>query len=216
MSATVEIVPRAAESEAIVFKLYRYTPSPGAAVIAVVVIAILTGFHTWRMVRARNWYFMAFTIWGVFQTLGYCGRIWSHYDTTAIGEYVIQAILILIAPTLYAAPIYMILGRLIRGLRAKRLFLIPVQWLSGGGGIQSGTLELFQLGEKIIIARLWVQIVIFGLFVVTAVLFHYKLSRNLATTAASGEITWHRNLHVLYGASFLVLVRGIFQVIEYL
>ncbi|KAK7414843.1 hypothetical protein QQX98_006358 [Neonectria punicea] len=61
-----------------------------------------------------------------------------------------------------------------------------------------------------------VQIVIFGLFVVTAVLFHYKLSRNLTTTAASGEITWQRYLHVRYGASFLILVRSIFRVIEYL
>lgn len=126
----------------------------------------------------------------------------------------------------------MILGRLIRALHAQHLSLVPVEWLSkifvtgdvisftmqaGGGGVQSaGSLELYEIGEKLIIAGLWVQIIIFGLFMVTAVIFHYRLSRSLTSRAASGEITWERYLYVLYGASTLILVRSAFRVIEYL
>ena len=41
-----------------------------------------------------------------------------------------QAILILLAPPLYAATIYMTLGRLITLLDAERLSLVPIRWLT--------------------------------------------------------------------------------------
>lgn len=46
------------------FRLYRYTPSLAAAIAALVVFAVLTGIHAWRMTRARAFYFTAFTIGG--------------------------------------------------------------------------------------------------------------------------------------------------------
>lgn len=49
------------------FQLYRYTPSLAAAVVAVVVFAILTVLHMWRLIRARAFYFTAFTIGGICQ-----------------------------------------------------------------------------------------------------------------------------------------------------
>jgi hypothetical protein len=50
------------------FKLYRYTPSLPAAVIATVVFGILTVLHAWRMVRARAWYFTPFAVGGICKT----------------------------------------------------------------------------------------------------------------------------------------------------
>jgi len=47
------------------FKLYRYTPSLPAAILATVVFGLLTALHTWRMAKARAWYFTAFTIGGL-------------------------------------------------------------------------------------------------------------------------------------------------------
>ncbi|KAH6974764.1 RTA1 like protein-domain-containing protein [Ilyonectria destructans] len=214
------------------FKLYRYTPSLAAAIASVAVFAVLTVLHTWRLLRARAFYFSAFTIGGLFQTIGYCGRIWSHYDTLAIGGFVVQAILILVAPALYAASIYMILGRLIRTLRAEHLSLIPVNWVTrifvtgdvvafslqaGGGGIQAGgTLDLYKTGEKIIIAGLFCQICVFGFFIVTAMLFHRRLSMAPTRVAARGDIPWRRYLWVLYITSIIILVRSVFRVVEYL
>lgn len=93
----------------------------------------------------------------------------------------IQAILILIAPALFAATIYMILARIIPAVNAEALSLVPIQWLTkifiigdvlaftlqaGGGRVQAaGTLDLYELGDKIIIVGLFVQIGIFGFFV---------------------------------------------------
>ncbi|KAH8687036.1 RTA1 like protein-domain-containing protein [Ilyonectria robusta] len=219
-------------SEAFDFKLYRYTPSLAAAIVAAVVFAFLTVAHVWRLHRARAYYFVVFTVGGIFQTVGYCGRIWSHYDQNSIGGFVIQAILILVAPALYAASIYMILGRLIRALGAEHLSLIPVAWVTrifvtgdifsftlqaGGGGIQSaGTLDFYNIGEKLIIAGLWVQICVFGFFVVTSLLFNYRVVKAPTEIATRGDIPWKRHLVVLYATSAIILVRSIFRVIEYL
>ncbi|KAH6871497.1 RTA1 like protein-domain-containing protein [Thelonectria olida] len=214
------------------FKLYRYTPSLAAAVVCAVAFAILTILHMLRLVRVRAYYFIAFTIGGLFQTIGYCGRIWSHYDKESIGGFVIQAILILVAPALYAASIYMILGRLIRTVRAEHLSLIPVQWVTrvfvtgdviafglqaGGGGIQSGgTLDLYETGEKIIITGLLVQISIFGFFVATSLLLHYRLHQHPTPESIQEVVPWRRYLYVLYASSVIILVRSIFRVVEYL
>ncbi|ETS77968.1 hypothetical protein PFICI_10030 [Pestalotiopsis fici W106-1] len=222
----------AAAAGAFDFKLYRYTPSLPAAIVFVVVFAILSSLHVARIQRHRSYYFTAFTVGGFFELIGYAGRIWSHFDTLSIGGFVIQAILILVAPALFAASIYMILGRLIRTLRAEELSLIPIAWVTrvfvisdvisfslqaGGGGIQAaGTRELFHIGEKIIIAGLFVQIVVFGFFMVTAVIFQYRFARSAIFASAPAPVNWKRHLNVLYAVSALILVRSIFRVMEYL
>ncbi|KAM0714121.1 hypothetical protein Q7P37_011085 [Cladosporium fusiforme] len=240
------------DAEGFVFKLYRYTPSLPAAVVAVVVFAILTAIHAWRMQQAKAYYFTPFLIGGIcklvclhhvfkdaptdtstpVQVIGYAGRIWSHFDEESIGGFVMQAILILIAPALYAASIYMILARLIRAVHAEHLSLIPIKWVTkifvtgdvfaftlqaGGGGVQSaGTLDLYELGEKVIIAGLFVQIAIFGFFVVTSVLFHSRFVSSGMSSTTQTIVPWKRHLIVLYTTSGLILVRSIFRVIEYL
>jgi TRAP-type C4-dicarboxylate transport system permease small subunit len=166
------------------------------------------------------------------QVIGYCGRIWGHYDKQSIPGFVTQAIPILVAPALYAASIYMILGRLIRTLRAEQLSMIPVNWVTrifvtgdvvaftlqaAGGGIQSGgSLDMYKLGEKIIIAGLFCQICMFGFFVVTAVLFHRRIKQTPTPIVKRGGIPWLRYLSVLYITSIIILIRSIFRVVEYL
>ena len=243
------------DSGAFDFKLYRYIPSLPAAAVSVAVFAVLTAAHLWRLLRARAYYFSVFALGGLcmyrilhfpvvsyhqltfpflspVQTVGYCGRIWSHFDDEAIGGFVMQAILILVAPALYAASIYMILGRLIRSLRAEDLSLLPVRWVTkifvcgdivsftlqaGGGGVQAaGTLELYEAGEKIIIAGLWVQICFFSFFVATSVLFNYRMTKLPLEDSRRKGIAWQRHLNVLYLTSAIILIRSIFRVVEYL
>lgn len=165
----------------------------------------------------------------VVQVVGYAARIGSHHDRFSIPAFSIQAIFILVAPALYAASIYMILARLILAIDSAHLSIVPVRWMTrvfvafdiisftlqgGGGGIQAaGTLEMFELGEKIIIAGLFVQIVVFSFFVVTAASFH---KRRLGAGPAASSVPWRRHLAVLYVVSAIILVRSIFRVVEYL
>lgn len=48
----------------------------------------------------------------------------------SLGPYIMQTLLLLIAPALYAASIYMILGRIIRLVDGALYSIIPLRWLT--------------------------------------------------------------------------------------
>lgn len=166
------------------------------------------------------------------ESLGYGGRVWSHYDRKGLPGFIIQALLILIAPALFAASIYMVLGRIIAQLDGERHSLIHLKWLTNvfvigdcvsffvqtmGGGIQAaGSLQLVHIGEKIIVAGLFIQIFFFGFFVIAAVTFHVRILRSPTALSSSHGIRWRSNLGVLYLSSGIILVRSIFRIVEYL
>ncbi len=145
---------------------------------------------------------------------------------------VIQALFILIAPALFAATIYMILGRIIEIVDGERHSVIRLKWLTKifvtgdcvsffvqaiGGGIQSGgTLQLLHIGEKIIVTGLLIQILSFGIFLVSAILFHYRINVVPTSLSSSAEIPWRQHMHNLYLTSGIILVRSVFRVVEYL
>lgn len=104
-----------------------------------------------------------------------------------------QSLLLLIAPALFAASIYIVLGRIILLVDGEQHSLIPQKWLTkvfvtgdvisflvqaGGGGIQAaGSLALLHAGEKIIVVGLFLQLTFFGFFIVVAGLFHHRFSK---------------------------------------
>ncbi|UKZ58111.1 hypothetical protein TrVGV298_011976 [Trichoderma virens] len=175
------------------FALYRYVPSLEAAAVAVLAFAIITGMHGWRMLQVRSFYFTPFVIGGVFEVIGYSGRIWSHYDLSSIGGYIIQQLFILLAPALFAASIYMILGRLIRVLTAEEYSFIPLRFLT----------KIFVLGDVIS-------------FLAQAGGGGVQLSAHPTQAAIDEVVPWRRYLTVLYSASGIILVRSVFRIIEYL
>jgi len=144
-----------------------------------------------------------------------------------------QSLLLLVAPALFAASIYIILGRIILLVDGEKYALIPQRHLTKafvigdvisfltqctGGGIQAaGTLEMMHAGEKIIIVGLFLQLAFFGFFIVVAGLFHVRMLR--AHRGASSHIhslPWQRHMYALYVALALIMVRSIFRVIEYI
>lgn len=141
------------------YKLYRYTPSLVAAILFTVLFMLATCYHLYQVVRTRAWYFIVFVIggacklaqshcrglpvpsWslrestalltnGTVQIIGYICRALGHNDKENIPLYSISTTMILLAPPLYAASIYMTLGRLIVNLDAEKLSLVPVKWLT--------------------------------------------------------------------------------------
>ncbi|KAJ5693607.1 hypothetical protein N7536_004019 [Penicillium majusculum] len=112
------------------FQLYRYTPSFAAAVIFIISFFLTTMYHICQLMKSRSWYFIAFVMGGIFQIIGYIARAVAHTNTKSVPIYVIQTILILLAPPLYAASIYMVLGRLILHLRAESYSLVPLKWMT--------------------------------------------------------------------------------------
>lgn len=64
--------------------------------------------------------------------IGYAARCKSGSESPdwTLGPYIIQAILLLVAPSLFAATIYMQLGRIIMLLHGESRALIRKQWLT--------------------------------------------------------------------------------------
>jgi hypothetical protein len=62
--------------------------------------------------------------------VGFLGRVLSHDDIWALGPFIMQSLLILVAPALFAASIYIILGRIILLVDGERYALVRRKWLT--------------------------------------------------------------------------------------
>jgi len=165
------------------------------------------------------------------EAVGYVARAISHNDRWALMPYIIQALFLLIAPALYAASIYMILGRIITTIEADHHSMIRPNWLTkifvagdilsflmqstGGGMMAKRDKDSAKLGERIILGGLFVQIIFFGFFMVASIVFHLRLRKN-PTEASRMSTKWRTLLIAVYVASKLILVRSAFRVVEYI
>lgn len=160
--------------------------------------------------------------------VGYGGRIAANNATNQLGPYIIQSVFLLVPPSLFAASIYMTLGRVMRGLgtHAEQLSIIRVNWLtktfvigdtfsfliqSSGAGYQAAGSNS-NMGETIVIVGLVIQIAFFGLFVFSAAIFHKRYNARLGAHAG---FDWEKIMLMLYATSALILVRSIFRIVEY-
>ena len=166
------------------------------------------------------------------ETVGYVGRALSHYNKTERGAYIMQALLILVAPALFAATIYMTLGRLIRAMHAEKHSIIKVTWLTklfvtgdamsffiqgaGGGIMAGGSSNSIKLGQDIILVGLFLQITLFSFFVLAAIIFHFRTRQYPTEQSREPALPWEKIIWVLYAVSALILVRNIFRVAEYI
>ncbi|KAI9928007.1 hypothetical protein ASPWEDRAFT_42173 [Aspergillus wentii DTO 134E9] len=215
------------------FQLYRYDPSTAAAVLFVILFIVASGLHTYQLIRTRTWYFIPFVIGGYLEWIGYIGRAMSGTQSPnyELGPYIQQTMLLLIAPTLFAASIYMELGRLILLTDGEIHSIIRRKWLTkifvlgdvisfmmqgaGGGIMSSGSASSMSTGENIIIGGLVVQLLFFSLFLITALIFHLRMREKPTSSASRPDIPWEKHLFALYGGSILILVRSVFRLIEY-
>lgn len=166
--------------------------------------------------------------------MGYAARIACHNDTSKLMSYIIQQMFILLPPVLFAASIYMVLGRIITALRGDQYSPIRPSRLTktflagdiisfyiqgGGGGLtaagarSTGTgPNLALIGQWVVVGGLILQIIIFGLFCLTAVKFHKRYQRAVLAPAWP---EWKSMMHMLYFVSGLIMVRNLFRTIEF-
>jgi hypothetical protein len=135
----------------------------------------------------------------------------------------------LLAPAMFAATIYMVLGRLVRATKSFSLLIIPEQYLTVlfvGGDVFSflvqsggcrlmvmGDIRKFNLGGKIVVIGLAVQIVMFGLFVIAAAVLHIRLRQR--GDFYPERAVYRPVLKPLYSVSILILVRSIYRIIQF-
>ncbi|KAJ5266486.1 hypothetical protein N7478_009294 [Penicillium angulare] len=217
------------------YTLYNYTPSLAAAIIALLLFLAATGIHIFLAAKRRTKFLIAFIIGGFLETIGYAARAVSAHQHPIYSTmpYALQSLFILIAPSLFAASIYMILGRIIVLTDGDSRSIIPARRMTkifvlgdvlaffvqaGGGGIMSSAKSnsTLKLGEKVIIVGLIVQILSFGFFVFVSLIFHRRIVSNPTPASMTVRVNWHRYLIVLYIASAMVMIRCVYRVVEYI
>ncbi|KAK2629911.1 hypothetical protein QTJ16_000731 [Diplocarpon rosae] len=209
------------------FSFYQYDPSIVAAAIFIFLFLATTAWHCLQTFKKRTFYFIPLIVGGCFEWWGYIARIFAHYNMDSQGVFIAQTLLLLLPPSLFAASIYMILGRLIHftsgesmaPIRAERLTKIFVGGdviaflLQAGGGSMLAKAATQDTGKIVVIVGLLVQIGFFGFFVVTSFKFHRRMGAS--PTSASMRGNWQKYMYALYGASALILARSVFRIAEF-
>ena len=204
--------------------IYEYDPSLPAAVFAAAIFCIVTLLHTYQLLRSRTWFFIPFVLGGycefqvdcgrckglieVVEFLGYIVRATSIEQSPkyTLGPYVAGLVLILVAPTLFAASIYMALGRLLTVMQADKHSLVRTSWLTkififgdvasfvtqgvGAVVISNQTTDDMSRGANIITIGLAVQILFFLWFIITSVVFYWRTNWQPTDRSRNPGIPW--------------------------
>ncbi|RAH72396.1 RTA1 domain-containing protein [Aspergillus aculeatinus CBS 121060] len=226
------------------YYLWTYLPSIPAAAIFAVLFGLVACYLFFKLFQTRAWYNISFSIGGIFEIVGYIVRILNYSNTASIGLYAIQSVLILLGPVLFAATVYMTLGRIIRSLpqrltaatepKAKSVSLIPPKHLTKlfvasdilsfivqGSGVGLMVRSTGQTTAKAItVVGLLIQVIMFSFFIVVALVFHRRVKAQQQHSQQQIRLGQYgrpldRLMYMLYAVSALILVRSIFRVIEY-
>lgn len=241
------------------FQLYKYTPNRAAGIAFAVLFALATvvliylvsaaAFKskkvagTWMHFNSDNEkqsirFYMIGKLYGayiplivgcVIEIIGYIGRSISSKHQQELGPYVLQSVLLLIAPTLYAASIYMLFGRLAHLLFAESLMIMPARFetlifvlgdvasllmQAAGGGLMASA-DSATSGSNLVTAGLFVQIAFFGLFIINEFLFLLRIQK--ANSSIPPRCPRWKNLNLtLLITSFLILIRSIVRAVEFI
>jgi hypothetical protein len=166
------------------------------------------------------------------ESFGYYGRAWSHQDRTEIGSWALQEMLILCAPPFIAATIYMVLGRIIRAFNAEHHSSIRTKWLTtifvlndvicfltqiAGAGVQvTGDAHIMAIGKKAVLAGLIFALVVFGLFVWVAAVFHRRLDAEpTAVVMECPRLGWKKYMWAIYISCGMLMVRNLVRTIQF-
>jgi hypothetical protein len=81
------------------------------------------------------------------------------------------------------------------------------------GGSMVSKASSISLGKHVIVVGLFLQIIFFGVFLVTSVIFDRRLRRT--PTPASMAVNWQKYMRTLYISSVCILIRSVFRVVEF-
>ncbi|GAM91418.1 hypothetical protein ANO11243_094680 [Dothideomycetidae sp. 11243] len=213
---------------------YNYfVPSLAAAVLALIYFSIATPAHLYRMITTRKYFGVPLVLGGIFEMTGFAARVYTHFQLNNEAAFIVQIVGILLAPILFAAGIYMFLGRLISATGYPNFSLVRVRFMTKifvAGDILCFLVQAFGAtklvnttsitaiheGQNIIVCGLLLQFVIFGFFVAVAGVFDRRVTRSgMAATVPQG-VQLRLMLRTVYITSALIMVRSIYRFIDYI
>lgn len=142
-------------------------------------------------------------------------------------------LLILAAPPIISATIYMSLGRIIKALDAAHHAIVGPRWTTAlfmmgdivafcsqlaGAGMQATTSEsVRRTGGTVVLVGLFFHLALFSFFIANIIAFHVRNARNPSLLSDHPRVpNWRRRMYALYLASGFVQVRNIVRIAEYI
>lgn len=161
---------------------------------------------------------------------GYIARLISINSPHELGPYLFQTLFIILPPSLYAATIYMLYGRIVFLVDAADLSLIRPTWvtkvfvagdlfsfiLQAGGGSMLTVKGQETLGKNVLLGGLFFQLLSFGFFLVVSGMFYFRVERSGRPMVPNyAKYHWTTEMKILYLAAGLIIFRCIFRVFEF-
>jgi RTA1 like protein len=164
-------------------------------------------------------------------TAGYAFRYVSAGTPSAMYPYIGQSLCIILPPSLYAATIYMIYGRLvvfvnaaeasiIRPTRVTKIFVcgdVLAFFMQASGGGMMAQASMADMGQKIMLFGLFVQLFFLGFFLCISLVFWKRMSKSSKRYAIPqyGKHSWDLLLKMVVAAAVIIICRCVFRVIEF-
>jgi hypothetical protein len=164
-------------------------------------------------------------------TTGYVFRYLSAKSPADLGPYIFQSLFIILPPSLYAATIYMIYGRLVLFVNAlEASIIVPTRvteifvcgdvlaFLLQAGGVGMMAQEgMAKLGQTLMLIGLFIQLFFFGFFLIISLVFWKRMSGSSKALRIPqyGKYSWLALLKLLLCAANMIILRCVFRVIEF-
>ncbi|KAF5536585.1 sterol regulatory element-binding ECM22 [Fusarium napiforme] len=204
------------------FDLYPYNPSQGPAYVFLGLFGVAGIAHFIMMFPYRSAFPIPMIIGCGMEATAYWFRSRSHDNLRQTLPFLIQNLLVLVAPPFLAATIYMSLSRITKALKAQEASLISLRWntklfvlvdlicfvTQTAGAIMSGSEDLDEAkrGQTIIIGGLVLQIFAFALFIICTLTLQLRIRASPPVHCIAGVITHYRRYFIaLYCTSGLFL-----------
>ncbi|KAJ5354235.1 hypothetical protein N7541_006799 [Penicillium brevicompactum] len=209
-----------------------YKPSVAAAAVVAILFCLCALVQIWRIIVTRQWFGIVVLVAAAFEGVGLLARAYSSKHLDKQRPFEIQTLLIFLAPILFAASVYMLLGRLIRRSGHPELSFIRISWLTPifvVGDIfcffvqaigvvillRAESKSKFDLAKGVILAGLALQLFFFAVFILVAVVFQSRFNSLVRDKPVHLGVNLKIRLWNLYLCSFLITVRNIYRLVEY-
>ncbi|KAL2849431.1 RTA1 like protein-domain-containing protein [Aspergillus pseudodeflectus] len=207
--------------------IYHYDPTLAGAIIALIFYGASTVFHIFQLWKFKCYFFTTFIIGAIMMTVGYLFRAASSQNQTSLGLYIGQSICLLLPPSLYAATIYMIYGRIVVYAQSPELSIIApgkvtkifvlgdvfAFFLQASGGGMMAMESMAKMGQNIAIVGLFIQLIFFGFFFAVSVVFCRRVETTKRVKIV--HLPYGALLYVLFLVSALIIIRCLYRIVEF-
>ncbi|KAH0613540.1 uncharacterized protein H6S33_005426 [Morchella sextelata] len=236
VTATPSTLAEVEASMHITVNWYEYDPSLPTAIVGAILFGIVGFVTLFQFFQKRCWFWWPLVLGTMMEMAGYIARAPSSKYTDNKNMYIVQLVMIILAPGIMAAACYMAMGRLILHLTPPshlrfRTLWVPARFITptfvlfdvlsfgiqlvGSSVVASASITDFdrvKRGSRIVEIGLAVQLVCFGFFSFVAARFSF-VARRWESAWPGRE--WLKLLYAINAACAIILLRSIYRMVEF-